>query len=204
MTKDHLSKITSDALAIDLIEFKRIVLPSRIDESALALFANLATYAWTHLPGERIELWCAGNGGQADETRAICDLIREHGHFDGILAGVAYSAHSIIWAACDRRYVYPSAQLGVHRTVYTYSEPTQFTASQFELMWKTAQAADLFMVETYALASDKDVDWWMEKAYDGELTTRLSASELIAIGMAQPIVELGAPVIADSSNGKTP
>jgi ATP-dependent protease ClpP protease subunit len=93
-----------------------IIAPEGIDHSSyLELSWALHVGRVLH-PGRPLELRCCGDGGELSPAFALSDLIRSDGNIDGICIGRVSSAHSLIWASCNRRFVHPSALLGVHQS----------------------------------------------------------------------------------------
>lgn len=67
-------------------------------------------------PDKEIRMYCRGNGGSCRTAFAIIDIIQQHGNVVGLLTSEANSNHGVVFAGCPRRYVYPRALLGLHRT----------------------------------------------------------------------------------------
>ncbi|MHC4646775.1 MAG: ATP-dependent Clp protease proteolytic subunit [Planctomycetota bacterium] len=110
-------------------------------------------------PNKSLELRCNGDGGSADEALAVAELIRFYGNVDGVALGGISSAHTLIWAACARRYVGPYTTIKIHRS--GYGEWVNGDDSDVQAY----RVADLLVTEQklahlYASSSSKSVKWW--------------------------------------------
>lgn len=88
-----------------------LILPDEINHGVfqLVLTATLAR------PDKPITLYCRGDGGDSCAALALVDVIQRHGQFIGLLPGEANSSHSVMWAACEQRYIFPGGSIGLHR-----------------------------------------------------------------------------------------
>src|SRR5688572_30087298 len=87
-----------------------LILSEEIEHDTYVLLLE----ALLHLGDKPLTLHCHGNGGISAVSRAMVDLIRQHGNVTGLMAGECNSSHGIVWASCQQRYVYPHGALGVH------------------------------------------------------------------------------------------
>lgn len=189
MPDDHiqLKDVVGEKIAYDFLAYNRIILPEVIEDNDLSVLQRLLHHHTAR--DKRILIFCAGQGGNNNSARGIVDLIREHGRCDGILLGVAYSSHSVIWAACQRRYFYPMAQIGVHQVYYSYSERTEFRESEFENQSTAAAANNMFIASVYASASNKSTAWWREQLPEGGISKVIGTATLLTLQMGLPIAE---------------
>lgn len=166
-----------------------IIAPENIDFDAyLQLSWALALARFFH-PDRILELRCHGSGGLVDAGFAIADLICADGNVDGIALGDVASAHTYLWTACARRYVYPNARFSYH-PVATGAWSVRLEAEDFERTAKMTKWENKRVLQMYADASAKSLDWWRKKYTHGGYTLEiLNAQTLIDIGMAQPIRE---------------
>lgn len=163
-----------------------IIMPAEVDDDSYFAISTSLRIARRLFPDRPIELRCHGFGGDAGAGFALIDLIKEDGNVDGILLGFAASAHSLIWAACQRRYVYPNAVIGVHQAHDWQSQPMFEQTYHMELMkigWYNKHSASV-----YAEASNKPQSWWLEKL-KGELSVDVFDYEALTgdLGMAEGI-----------------
>lgn len=140
-----------------------IVMPSDIEhetyETVLALLM-LAEEVWKDKP---IRLFCAGHGGNASAAMAIADLVRRY-DVVGMLAGIAESSHVTIFAACKRRYVYPLAQIGVHRVAYRGLDSLDGLSSRQRFDFLQVLESDVARIMSEACTdSTYDYLWWLER-----------------------------------------
>jgi ATP-dependent protease ClpP protease subunit len=142
-------------------------------------------------PEKPLELRCHGHGGLAHAALAIADLIIHDGNVDGIAMGEVASAHSYIWAACNRRYVYPNALLGVHRCWATGTwAPLQ--GAEYRMLGSNLDLIDRQAIRLYAKQSNKSKKWWRQRLAlsSPSALLYLDAHQLIHdLEMARPIKE---------------
>ncbi len=169
-----------------------IIMPADVDDDSYFSISLALRLGRKLFPEKPIELRCHGFGGDAGAGFALIDLIKEDGNVDGILLGFAASAHSLIWAACARRYVYPNAVIGVHQA-HNYGQQQMFEQTYMmelqKIGWYNAHCARI-----YAEASNKSQEWWREKL-KGELSVDVFDYEALTgdLGMAQGIHERHVP-----------
>lgn len=171
----------------DIDNHRHIILSSRIDNDTYQQILRGLSHASRNYPESRIRIYINGYGGSVESTRAIVDIIQEYEKVDGILTGEAYSAHSIIWAACPSRWIYPSAVLGVH-PVWGLAIGT---GKDLEKESKHMEQIMQWMAGIYAAASNKTSDWWYKKMYKaGDSLIYLYANNLLTMKMGKPKSEL--------------
>jgi ATP-dependent protease ClpP protease subunit len=137
-------------------------------------------------PKKPLALHCHGNGGTVSTALAIVDLIQQDGNIHGFLLGTATSAHTMIWAACQHRYVYPHAGIEIHPVATgaweSRLQEEDYANYRHSIGWQNKQ-----ILWIYANASTKSVKWWKKQYRKGGYTcVNLPAKKLIQIGMAQP------------------
>lgn len=172
-----------------------IILPDTLEhedyESVLALLL-LAETEWTEKP---IRLFCAGSGGSATVAIALADVIGSNSQVVGMLAGIAESSHVTVFASCQRRYVYPLAQVGIHRIAY-YGLDTRLDAQSFAQRMINLDGLEGVVAGILAGAcSDggNDSGWWLDvirEVGSGGLRY-FDAGWMINAGMALPMVDYG-------------
>lgn len=167
-----------------LLEQGVIVLPYIIEHETYAMMVEALM-----MHPKPLKLYCRGGGGDVASAFAIIDLIREHGNVSGMLLGEANSSHGVIWAGCQKRYVYPNGVLGVHMP----SQQWQGAVDSREA-WLLALEMERYenqIAELYKSICSKEVDWKQAMAATGSSGMRfLDASWLIENGMALPISAL--------------
>jgi len=142
-------------------------------------------------PEKALALHCCGVGGDVGYALAIVDLIQEDGNMDGIAIGRASSGHSVVWAACPRRYVYPNARIGVHQ-VRTGEWNNNQTERDYQLSSGRYEWINKRLIATYTAASNKNEDYWREIVYGAGIELKdFDADDLLGLGMAKPISERG-------------
>lgn len=167
-----------------------IVLPEEIDHAAYVLMVE----ALLESADRDVRLYCRGDGGGTWAAMAIIDLIRAHGQVTGLLPSMAASSHGVIWAACPRRYVYPSGRLGIHKIAWNAIDTRQDSHSLNNIAAEWQQS-EQEIAAIYAAASNKTQREWyaaMQSTGSSGLRT-FTAPQLIALGMARPIDELQSP-----------
>ncbi len=140
-----------------------------------------------------ITLHCSGEGGSAFTLYQLIGLIRQHGRFIGVLHADAASAHSILFAACQSRYVSPLGSISVHRCVSTGGWQMGAKAAR-EALFRYERMDKLHaQIMADACHSAYDVDFWLT-AFDeaGSGMKEFDAQHLIDMGMAKPISEMPA------------
>lgn len=185
-----LPTLTDDQKAAQpLLEtFGVILLPPDIDHEAYKEMSWALRLARALHPEQPLELRCHGDGGSGDVMLAIVDLVQADGNVDGMLIGRAYSASSVIWAACARRYVYPNAGIGVHGALMNVSS---WADGQYYQTYVSGVAStDEAMIALYAAASRKSRKWWRRQMARGHSAcVNIDAAKLVEIGMARPVAE---------------
>lgn len=170
-----------------LLERGVIVLPQYIDHDTYALLVEALV---VERPGDPVQLYCRGDGGSANTALALMDLIEAHGSVTGVLHGAALSAHGMVWAACQQRYVAPRGSLGIHKVRFddlggvdsTHAE--LIIAEQRAIEW--AGAALLGRI-----SSTPAQRWYTLMQQIGSLGCKLLPAEtLIRLGMAHPLTSL--------------
>ncbi len=173
----------SEAIAKDLQDNYGVhALPYRIDYNA---YVNLMHFL-TNCDGESVTLYCAGAGGLTDYAFAMVDLIKRHGDVTGYLVGTAYSCHSLIFSACQHRYVTPHSAIATHQPSF---EVTGGTADVIHRAAFRLGRIERQIVDLYVSASNQDAEWWgafMKNDLEGDFRF-LEASNMIAIEMAQEL-----------------
>lgn len=170
-----------------------LVLPVEIEHETYVLLLE----ALLHLGDKPLTLYCRGDGGSTRAAHAMCDLIRQHGKVTGMLPGEANSAHGIVWAACEHRYVYPHARLGVHQCGYD-SLGTRVDSQLLSQIARDYMTSDRLNANILAAASVRSPEWWynvIKEAGSGGVV-HFRARDLREMDMARPIEEY---VPADTS-----
>lgn len=145
---------------------------------------------------EPLKLYIAGYGGEADLTFAISSLIKMDGNIEGHLIGGAHSSHGIIWASCQKRYVYPYSILGVHPVQEGNSLEVN-TVKTFEQLRRHLQPYDNIIAQILSEACEDaqtyTTEYWLESMREQTtppLTYTIDSDMLInKYGMGQPYSE---------------
>ena len=138
-----------------------------------------------------IMLHCSGEGGSAFTLYQLIGLIRQHGRFIGVLHADAASAHSILFAACQTRYVSPLGSISVHRCVSSGGWQMGVKAAR-EAMLRYERMDKLHaQIMADACHSLYDADFWLKAFDDAEAGLKeFDAECLIDMEMARPIAEM--------------
>ena len=169
-----------------------IVLPADISHETYQNLLALLMLAETMWADKPIRLFCAGYGGDAVAAMAIADLVQANERVVGILAGVAESSHVTIFAACPKRYVYPHAQIGIHRISYAQISSRQ-DAQSVQNRVEHLQQLEGEVAKILADASCHDASWWLEQiiAIGSDACDYFHSQWILANEMALPISEYG-------------
>jgi len=165
------------------------------EELSHATYAELswALYVGRKLhPEKPIELRCCGDGGEVALSLALVDLIQADGNVDGICVGQVCSGHSLLWAACIRRFVYPNALLSIHQTLHFGYNSNAVSEHDQRIINMRMEWGNKRLIDIYTAASRCDRSYWRELLYSTmtEMVS-LDAGQLIDLGMAVPISERG-------------
>jgi ATP-dependent protease ClpP protease subunit len=163
-----------------------LILPEEIEHSTYRLLLETLL----HVGDKPLALYCHGEGGMSATSRAMVDLIRQHGNVTGMLAGEACSAHGIVWAACRHRFVYPHGALGVHMVAKSQMS-TRGDALTYEQTAADFNRMDMENAHVLAEASNHSAEWWYDltrKTGSGGITM-FTAPQLLLMEMARPIAE---------------
>lgn len=165
---------------------KTIILPGEIDHDAYSMIVEAALL----YPDDEIDLYCGGDGGLVRDSFAIVDVIKRHGNFTGLLAGMAYSSHADIWAGCNVRYCYPMSGIGLHRVKFSSGDSFK-DARYFGLKAEEGNALDGMIAGLFADASNADASIWMKIIADaGDSIRWIYAEQIIRqYEMALPIAD---------------
>lgn len=179
-----------------LARWQVLVAPANIDDDAFPEFVWALAEAREKAGDQPVHLLCRGNDGWVETALGIYDVIRQDGNVHGYLMGMCASGSGLIWAACSKRFVYPSAFLGVHRSVYDFPANHATDARYASLVNRRLETVDRRIAEIYAeiSATSCDFNWWLQqlsKAMLHELTV-FGAAELVKMEMAEYV------------NGRTP
>lgn len=173
-----------------LDDHSTFILPVEIDHDVYVLLLETVLY----LNGKSLTIYCRGDGGSSRAAKAMVDLITAHGDVTGKLPGEANSSHGIVWAACQHRYVYPYARLGVHQVAFD-SLSTRVDTTALSSIAADYAATDRANAEILAAASNQTAAWWnavIKEAGSGGIK-HFHATELIEMGMAKPVSEYRLP-----------
>lgn len=173
-----------------LNEYGVLVLPETLEHDIFALVLT----ACLMRPDKEIRLHCRGNGGDSRASYAIIDVIQQHGNVVGLLASEANSNHGVIFAGCPRRYVYPRAQLGLHRVAHDamYHIDAPYAKNRYHEF----EASDRANAKIYAAACNDQAQWgesfWYQQLdqQGSHGVVQFDATFMITCGMALPISEL--------------
>jgi ATP-dependent protease ClpP protease subunit len=163
-----------------------LVLPEDIEHSTYTLLLE----ALLHLGDKPLTLYCRGNGGSTRSAMAMVDLIRQHGNVTGLLPGEANSSHGIVFAACQHRFVYPHARLGIHKVSWD-GLSTRIDNDTLRLIAEDYEISDRVNARILAKASSHSEEWWydmIQKAGSGGLI-HFHAQQIREVEMARPIEE---------------
>lgn len=173
-----------------LTEYGVLILPEELEHDVFALVLT----ACLMRPDKVIYMHCRGNGGDSRASYAIIDVIQQHGNVVGLLASEANSNHGVIFAGYPRRYVYPRAQLGLHRTAM--NELNHVDAPYAKNRYHEFEASDRANAKIYAAAC-QDQTLWGESFWYQHLdrqgshgVVQFDAAFMITCGMAKPISEM--------------
>lgn len=160
------------------------------DEITHALYEDLLEALLVLRPHDEVRLFCRGDGGGTRTTLAIVDLIAQHGNVTGVLHGAAFSAHGLVWASCQRRYVSPNGCIGLHKvagTDYGQMDSTyaRHIAAEYERVEQIA-------AELLARISGRTSGFWYDLMQDaGSSGCKIvEAARLIDMRMAHPLSAL--------------
>lgn len=147
---------------------------------------------------EPIYINCTGDGGDINTAFGIAGIITTIGNVVGVVSGMCTSAHSVVWASCDTRYVAPFSAMQVHSTsVYVESDYVNMAKAQYlsnRLTVLNNKLADMY----YRCALSIPPQKWLEYIDTPQYELRqFWTDELIDIKFAKPLIDL-----IGVSNGK--
>lgn len=170
---------------LDLLErYHVLILPMEFGASFWPVFLEAVL-----MHPEPITLHCAGAGGDAHTLFQMISLIRQHGRFTGVLNADAASAHSLLFAACQTRYVSPLGSISVHRCLTIEGGQMNYQSALASV--KRYERIDDLNAQIMADACTPDygADFWLD-AFDrgnGAELMQYDAKAVIEMGMAKPI-----------------
>ncbi len=183
-----------------LEDHKTIILPEDIDHDSYALIAEAAIL----YPDDEIDLYCRGDGGCSRSALEIANVIKQHGHFVGLLTGEAYSTHVSIWAACQSRYCYEFSTINVHKVTVSFSDDDTLTSWQLRIIADGLDQTELAVSKILADASNIGVRFWRDAQEIGDAQYKFKTfdcDEIIGMGMALPIADRVKVSLPSVSNG---
>ncbi len=133
-----------------------------------------------------IKLFVSSSGGYAEVALAIYDFIKMFGRVDTYALGAVESAATVIFAAGERRFVFPHSILGFHQ-VHVGGEGFS-SASHARLSETRLDHIDKQYASILAAASNKrDTNWWLQTHAKGVQRESyfLTASMLVELGVAE-------------------
>ena len=105
-----------------------------------------------------------GLGGYMDYGSAISDLVRLH-RVTGVLMASAWSAHTIVWAACPFRYIMPSGSIRVHQVQQGTSADTFNQSKTLRQQLESVEIDNAYLANIYSSAcgsKEYGMAYWME------------------------------------------
>ena len=165
-----------------------VVLPESIDHEAYQHVLEAIHRAG----GKPITIYCDGDGGYGRNALSIAGLIQQHGSVTGILVGEAHSCHTVIFMACQVRFVHPAAALGIHMPAYS-SVNNPVDRRHAHNINLELERGERQMARIYAQASAPEYDetyWYNRLREAGSAGVEMiDAEELINMDIARPIAE---------------
>ena len=172
-----------------LLEHGIILMPKNVyheDYINLSWALLLARKSYQDKP---LELACYGEGGGINSAFAIYDLVKRDGNIDGIAIGDVSSAHSIVWAACNRRFVYPNSAVSIHQVKNGVWQQGYYE-HDYELAGERFRWCNLRVAELYADISNEDKSYWHQQIMSAHAQVAyFDAEKLVELGMASYISE---------------
>lgn len=173
-----------------------IILPETIEHDSYEMVLALLLLAETVWSDKPIRLFCAGVGGSVSAAMAIADLVKGNPQVVGMLAGIAESSHVTIFAACAERYVFPLAQIGIHRIAWSSINSRQ-DASTLRLRHESLEKLEEMIADILAGACRSrayDHHWWLErlKSVGSDECEYYSGDWMQVVGFAKPASQYGA------------
>lgn len=169
-----------------LLERGIVVLPEEITHDAYGLLLD----ALDQMTSTTVRLYCRGNGGCSSSALAMADLIAQHGDVVGMLPGLAASSHATVWAACQRRFVYPHGCLGLHKVSWDgiSTRADSLSLRLYAEQWARTERAVAGLLGAAGCPSSSD--WYdrIQQAGSAGIVI-VDALELVELQMARPVAE---------------
>lgn len=142
-----------------------ILFPSIVDEGTFFMLSWALELARDY-HGEDVPILMRINGwgGHTSQMFSIVDLLQMDRNVYGYLYGENYSAHTIVWASCPKRFVFPNASLNIHNGALFKPEGVRENVQVMRRQLMSAENADRRMAKIYAAACENktyDEDYWM-------------------------------------------
>jgi ATP-dependent protease ClpP protease subunit len=133
----------------------------------------------------RIKYFISSSGGYAEVALALFDFIKGMGLVDTYAFGAVESAATILFAAGDRRFVFPHSILGFHQ-VHVGGEGFS-SAGHARLADARLDHIDKQYASILADTSNKDKNWWLQTHAKGVQRESyfLTAQQLVDLEVAQ-------------------
>jgi ATP-dependent protease ClpP protease subunit len=177
----NLSDLQNDYL---LNEQRIMWLAEDIDEPVMERIAAQLWYLRKKDETLPIRMYFRCDGGDSRTGLAIANIVKDIGRVCGVLVGDTGSSAATIWAACEHRWVYANARLGIHPVTWQENY-SKYDASKLRNLQGEFTKIDERQCEIYAAASHKSFEWWWERYNQTGDVKWLDARELICIGMAE-------------------
>lgn len=179
---DELQRVICD------IENRTIMLPTSIYGEAAVNFVEAFFAIRSYEKTLPIELFVSGSGGEIGAVITMVNLIQNDGNVNGHLIGTGISGHSIVWASCNKRYVYPYSSLQVHAAYDSYAH-NSITQPESIAIRDVLEEMNKLILKIYTSSSSKSEKWWKKKMYaQGTECYFIHADKLIEINMAEMFV----------------
>jgi ATP-dependent protease ClpP protease subunit len=164
-----------------------IISPADLTDSTIPDLIWALVEARRMYPDREIHFILSGWGGNADPCLGLHDLILQDGNVWGYIFGSANSGHSVVWSGCNRRFVYPNAIMGIHRSYNYFNSNEMVDTRQAALNQQRLETTDKMIAQIYARASKKEYNWWLQQLNKGQLNMVqiFTADQLVEMEMAE-------------------
>ena len=169
-----------------LLSMGRVHLPRTIDSPLLETMDAYISFWRMHFPEKPLKLFCRCDGGDAEESIAIANRIKQDGNIEGHLVGMSMSSGATIWAACAKRFIYPHAKLGIHPSAW-YLTDVRLTAALMYSKFRDFRTIDRAACKIYSESSNQSLNWWWKFYNQPGDVKWLTSDKLIELQMGEMV-----------------
>lgn len=130
------------------------------------------------------KIYFRSDGGDSRVGLAMANYIKQHGNVHGYMIGDTFSSAATVWASCAKRFVWPTARMGIHPV--RWIEPNaSYDHARLLNLYEDFMDIDKTQCQIYEQASNQSYSWWWGFYTSPGDVKYLDAANLVAFKMAE-------------------